>query len=94
MLLANIKTLHLIADRRCLIQIHARFSGLIAASLGCKEKSVDVPDGLTIQQVLEQIGLPVKRHWTVTSVNGVVRPKDTVLRDGDQLFVAPVGGGG
>lgn len=67
---------------------------MIAASLGCKEMRLDLPEGATIQQALEYIALPVDRRWTVTSINGVVKSKDATLCDGDLLLVVPVGGGG
>jgi molybdopterin converting factor small subunit len=67
---------------------------LIAASYGCKETLVDVPEGATLKELLDQLDLPVKISWTITSINQVVQDKSTPLQDGDVVLIAPVGGGG
>jgi molybdopterin converting factor small subunit len=40
------------------------------------------------------IELPVSGAWTRSSVNGKLRDRNYVLKDGDELFIFPVGGGG
>jgi len=71
-----------------------RFAGLIGSSLGYKEKVYEIAEGTTINELLEAVGLPVDPSWTMVGVNGVIRDKKTVLKDGDELLVMPVGGGG
>jgi sulfur carrier protein ThiS len=67
---------------------------LIAASLGTREKWIEITEHTRIQDVLALCAIPVDLRWTVTSVNGVVKSKNTVLKEGDELFIFPVGGGG
>jgi sulfur carrier protein len=59
-------------------------------------KSMDLPDGLTIDGLLQH--LSVRREYTAVAVNREVTPKSsyagTVLRDGDRIeIVRPMGGG-
>jgi molybdopterin converting factor small subunit len=80
--------------RRWSIKIQVRFTGLIAASYGCKETLVEIPEGATLKELLDRLDLPVKLNWTITSVNNTVQDKSTILHDGDAVLIAPVGGGG
>jgi molybdopterin converting factor small subunit len=76
------------------IKVHVKFFGLIAAGLGYKEKEYDITEGSTINKLLGEIKLPVDAAWVVVSVNGKVKDKSSILKDGDELLVLPVGGGG
>jgi len=67
---------------------------LIAASLGYKERDFHVPEGISINEFLLSINLPVTLSWTITSINQVIKDKSTILQDGDSLHVFPAGGGG
>jgi sulfur carrier protein len=59
-------------------------------------KSMDLPEGLTIDALLAQ--LKVQREYTAVALNREVAPKAryavTVLKDGDKVeIVRPMGGG-
>ncbi len=59
-------------------------------------KPMEVSDGLTVEALLTQLGVP--RQFTAVAVNREVMPRaahDTVrLRDGDRVeIVRPMGGG-
>ncbi len=55
---------------------------------------VEAPDGQTIRQVLESLGVPESGWWMV-AVNDTVVQQDVTLRDGDLLEIfEPVAGGG
>jgi sulfur carrier protein len=59
-------------------------------------KPMSLPDGLTVERLLERLG--VRREYTAVAVNREVMPKqaypETVLHDGDRVeIVRPMGGG-
>lgn len=59
-------------------------------------KPMELPDGLTIEGLLVQLG--VRREFTAVALNREVTPKanyaSTVLADGDKVeIVRPMGGG-
>ncbi len=59
-------------------------------------KSMELPDGLTIDGLLTHLG--VRREYTAVAVNREVTPRDqyaqSALRDGDKIeIVRPMGGG-
>lgn len=76
------------------MEIKIELTGLLAASANFREKIIDMPDGATIAEVLKIINLPVSGDWIKSSVNGKLRDKRYVLKDGDNLLFFPVGGGG
>lgn len=76
------------------LEVKIRLNGLLAASAGFKEKSLELPEGTTILESMQLIALPVGSAWTRSSVNGRLRDKTHVLQDGDELLLFPVGGGG
>ncbi len=61
---------------------------------GKRETSVlDVRDGLTVQQLLEALGVP-ENGWWMAAVNDQVVAADAVLQEDDLVEVFdPVGGG-
>lgn len=74
--------------------IKVKLTGILAASAGYREKVFELPEGTTIGETLKLINLPVSGAWTKSSVNGNVREKNYVLKNGDELLFFPVGGGG
>lgn len=74
--------------------VKIRLKGLLAASAGFKERTVELPEGTTILEAMRFIALPVSGSWTLSSVNGRLKNKTHVLQDGDELLFYPVGGGG
>lgn len=76
------------------MKIKVKLTGILAASAGFREKTIEVADGTTIAEALKIINLPVSGDWIKNSVNGSLRDKRYVLNDGDNLLFFPVGGGG
>jgi len=76
------------------MKINVRLTGLLASSAGFREKVFDLSEGTTISEVFTLINLPVSGAWTKSSVNGKLKDKNYVLKDGDELLFFPVGGGG
>lgn len=76
------------------MKVKIRLNGLLAASTGFKEKIIELPDGTTVAEAMQLINLPVSGAWTRSSVNGLLRDKNYVLKDGDDLLFFPIGGGG
>ncbi|MCL4079408.1 MAG: MoaD/ThiS family protein [Anaerosomatales bacterium] len=56
------------------------------------ERTIDLPDGTTVGQVIATLGLPDEPR--VVFVNGRHAPDDFVLHDGDRLAVFPPVAGG
>jgi molybdopterin converting factor small subunit len=54
---------------------------------------VDLPQGATVGRLIQQLELPVDQV-KVVFVNNLVRDRDHVLADGDELGVFPPVGGG
>ena len=67
---------------------------MLAASMGYKQKTVELSDKATVSKLLEQLALPVKPEWLAVSVNGVLKEKKKQLSDGDDVFIMPAGGAG
>ncbi len=55
--------------------------------------SVELPEGATLDQLVEHLQLPVN-EVKVIFVNGIVRGKDHPLADGDEVGIFPPVGGG
>lgn len=54
---------------------------------------VDLSDGATAERLIRQLGLPAD-EVKVVFVNGIIRPEDHVLSDGDEVGIFPPVGGG
>jgi molybdopterin converting factor small subunit len=76
------------------VKVKIKLTGLLAASAGFREKTVELPNDFTISEAIVFINLPVSGTWTKSSVNGHLREKSYVLREGDELLLFPIGGGG
>lgn len=58
-----------------------------------KEKSLDYPDGTTIEDVIQNLELPTE-HVDILLLNGVHAERECSLQDGDTLSVLPMVEGG
>lgn len=74
--------------------IYVKFSGYIAASLGYREKTMELEPSSTVQDLLTKLELPVSQSWIAVSIGGKLRDRRTVLKEGDEVLVLPLGGGG
>lgn len=74
--------------------IYVKFSGYIAASLGYREKTMEIEPSGTVQDLLTKLELPVSQSWIAVSIGGRLRDRRTVLKEGDEVLVLPLGGGG
>lgn len=54
---------------------------------------VELPTDATVGQLVEHLGLPPEQV-KIVFVNGLIRPRDHVLADGDELGIFPPVGGG
>lgn len=59
---------------------------------GRHARDVDFPDGMTIGEVIAQLGLPDEPR--VIFVNSLHAPEDRVLAEGDRLAIFPPVAGG
>ena len=76
------------------MKVKIKLTGLLAASAGFREKTVELPNDFTITEAMMFINLPVSGTWTKSSVNGHLRDKSYVLKENDELLLFPIGGGG
>jgi len=74
--------------------IHVKFSGYIAASLGYRERTIELEPSSTVQDLLSILVLPVSQCWVSVSIGGKLRDRKTLLKEGDEVLVLPLGGGG
>jgi len=58
-----------------------------------KAMEVELPDGATVSQLIEQLQLPAG-EIKVIFVNSIVRNVDHPLADGDEIGIFPAVGGG
>lgn len=62
----------------------------------CKDlnnQTIELPDGITVEELLKSFGVPVEEA-PIVLINGVGVEKGHVLKDGDVLSVFPLIGGG
>lgn len=76
------------------MKVRIRLSGLLASSAGYKGAEKEISDGTTAGELFIKLGIPVSGDWVRISVNGVLRDRKHVLKDGDEILYFPVGGGG
>ena len=74
--------------------IHVKTVGTLKSlEEGINPVSLDVPEGSSVSQVIERLGL---QDWEVgfIRVNGTRATKESILKDRDQLtLIAPLAGG-
>ncbi|MGD9732209.1 MAG: MoaD/ThiS family protein [Desulfamplus sp.] len=76
-----------------MIKIELKLFATIARYLPDSSESFLVEDGATIRQIVDTLGIP-KSEVKLTFVNGIQKPLDHVLNDGDRLGIFPPVGGG
>jgi sulfur carrier protein ThiS len=54
---------------------------------------LEIPEGTTVGDVVQELGIPVKRGWNASIRRKLVSDTD-VLHDGDRLMIFDVVGGG
>ena len=69
-------------------------TGMLSASMGYKQKAIEIEDNATIKMLLTQLKLPINPEWLAVSVNGYLKAKKTRLEEGDEVFISPAGGAG
>lgn len=79
------------------MQVHVKlFAGLRRLRPGLEIGQafpVELPEGATTGQLVQQLGLPVD-EVKVVFVNGIARPTEHSLAGGDQVGIFPPVGGG
>lgn len=76
------------------MNVKIRLSGLLASSAGYKGADKEIEEGTTAGELFVALGIKVSGDWVRISVNGVLRDRKHVLKDGDEILYFPVGGGG
>ncbi len=76
------------------MDVTIRLSGLLASAAGYKRIVIEIGEGATTGEVFMTLGIPVSGDWVRISVNGVLKDRKHVLKDGDEILYFPVGGGG
>jgi molybdopterin synthase sulfur carrier subunit len=80
-----------------MITVHAKLFATLRSyrpGLGLGQAfPVELPDGATVGQLVRLLGLP-EEEVKMIFVNGIVRDREHVLADGDELGIFPPVGGG
>ncbi len=76
-----------------MIKIELKLFATIARYLPDSKEPFLLLDGTTIREVASKLGIP-ESEMKLTFVNGIQRPLDHVLDDGDRLGIFPPVGGG
>lgn len=76
------------------MKVRVRLSGLLASAAGYRSKDVEMEEEVTAGELFMSLSLPVSGDWVRISINGVLRDRKHVLKDGDEILYFPVGGGG
>ncbi|GIW41317.1 MAG: hypothetical protein KatS3mg076_1894 [Candidatus Binatia bacterium] len=74
------------------VQLHAQLKKFLPPETGGRTE-VEVPDGATVAQVIERLGIPPKHAGMTVSGDRSLEP-DAVLADGAHLDVFPPLAGG
>lgn len=58
-----------------------------------EEIEVEVGDGIALRDLVKNLGIPEEEIWLV-SVDNEIRPKEAILKGGEEVLIfAPVAGG-
>ncbi|HWI54248.1 MAG TPA: MoaD/ThiS family protein [Desulfobacteria bacterium] len=60
---------------------------------GKEKDKVNVPDGMTVRQLLQNRGVPLEEA-PIVLINGLRAEPEAVLKDGDGVSIFPLIGGG
>lgn len=70
------------------VRLFANLAELLPPGSKNKRAKIDVPEGTTIQDLLDKLKIPAN-VTNVIMVNGSHRSKDTKLNDGDVVSIIP-----
>jgi sulfur carrier protein ThiS len=76
------------------MNIKLKLKGMIAASMGFTQKTMDIPEGQCVKDFLTCLNLPVDASWVLVTVNGKSAERDGKLTLNDEVCIYPLGGGG
>jgi molybdopterin converting factor small subunit len=75
------------------VKILVKIIGPLMYAAGFSEKDVDVPDGTTVESLIDSLGIPKDRPRIVTR-NGSAAAPGEPLAAGDTIAVSPIYSGG
>ncbi|HLE13809.1 MAG TPA: MoaD/ThiS family protein [Anaerolineales bacterium] len=75
------------------VKLFANLSRFVEGGQSGKPFKVDLPEGATLEDLVEQLKLPAE-ETKVAFVNGRTQPLDWVLQPGDEVGIFPSIGGG
>ncbi len=76
-----------------MVQLLATFSRYLPEGSRERRCTLEVPEGITVGEVITRLGLPVN-HPKIILQNGMNVPEETPLADGDLVSVFPPLAGG
>ena len=81
------------------MQVTVTFSGLFYSLAGVREDTVDMPDGGTVNRMIDILRrrhkkLPFQDEQTFYMVNDKISKRDQVLKEGDQVRIFQMFAGG
>jgi len=81
------------------MHVAVTFSGLFYSLAGVRRDTVDMPDGGTINQMIDILGrkhkkLPLQDEPTFYMVNDKISKRDHILKEGDQVRIFQMFAGG
>ena len=81
------------------MQVVVTFSGLFYSLAGVRRDTVDMPDGGTINRMIDILSrnykkLPLQDEPTFYMVNDKISKRDQVLKEGDQVRIFQMFAGG
>lgn len=75
------------------MKVRVKIIGPLMYIVGFSEKDVEIPEGTTVDKLMDLVGIPKERPKIITR-NGWAMVSDEVLVDGDHIAIAPVYSGG
>ena len=78
---------------RVRVKLFATLARFSAGGLPGTPFMVELPAGATLQDLVEQLSIPVE-ETKVTFINGIVQPLEQVLQAEDDIGIFPPVGGG
>lgn len=74
--------------------VSVTLTGMLAASMKYKQKTVEISENTTVKMLVKQLELTIDSEWLAVSVNGYLKDRWTLLKDGDNVFITSAGGAG
>jgi len=76
------------------LTVSVTLTGMLAASMKYKQKTVEISENTTVKMLVKQLELTIDSEWLAVSVNGYLKDRWTLLKDGDNVFITSAGGAG